>query len=165
MQDVQTAEQIGGQYAYIGTPYGKDDQGNCQPASVAESVICPNAACVVHNIVKTTETCYHTTDAGSQILVAVDIDAGGVCSGGVFADCPQMKTGTSTLNDVRRNEGDGNGQIHKKTVAEEEISDYPANPQRPQIFCSQNVAMKISVLLVHIVPIIQACARCACKGE
>lgn len=24
--------------------------------------------------------------------------------------------------------------------------DYPANPQRPQIFCSQNVAMKISVL-------------------
>ena len=32
--------------------------------------------------------------------------------------------------------------------------DNPANPQRPQIFCSQNVAAKNTVFLVQIVPII-----------
>ena len=43
--------------------------------------------------------------------------------------------------------------------------DNPANPQRPQIFCSQNVAAKNTVFLVQVVPIIPESACTPKIGE
>ena len=39
------------------------------------------------------------------------------------------------------------------------------NPQRPQIFCSQNVAAKNTVFLVQIIPIVRKCPCTLKIGE
>ena len=43
IQDVEAAEEDGGQDADVGTPDGEDDQSDGQPAAVAEGVVGPNA--------------------------------------------------------------------------------------------------------------------------
>ena len=55
IDDVQTAEQEGGQDAYIRSPDGEDHQGDGKPAPIAEGVVGPDAAGVVHNIVKSAQ--------------------------------------------------------------------------------------------------------------
>ena len=93
VQDVQAAEEDGGQDADIGTPDGEDDQRNGQPAAVTEGVIGPDAVGVVHNIVQAAQSCDHGADAGGQVLILGDIDAGGVGSGSALTHGAQVQAG------------------------------------------------------------------------
>ena len=86
----------------LGTPDGEDDQRDGQPAAVAEGVVGPHAVGVVHDVVQTAQTRDHGADAGGQVLVLGDVDAGGVGSGRALAHGAQVQAGTGAVQEVGR---------------------------------------------------------------
>ena len=123
MENIKITKEERCKNTYIGAPNGEDNQRNGKPTSVTKGIICPNTACVVHNIVKTAETCHHASNTGSQIFVPVDIDAGGISGAGIFAYSAQMQSGAGAVDDESRNECNGDGQIHEETVTQHKLTE------------------------------------------
>ena len=123
IQDVQAAEQDGGQDADIGTPDGEDHQGDGQPAAVAEGVVGPHAAGVVHHVVQAAETGDHAAHAGGQVLIPGDVDAGGVGGGGAFAHGAQVQAGAGVLQEIGGQQGQDNGQIRQEAIGQEDLAE------------------------------------------
>ena len=123
IQNVQAAEQNGGQDADIGTPDGEDDQGDGQPAPVAEGVVGPHAAGVVHHIVQAAQARDHAADAGGQVLIPGDVDAGGVGGRGAFTHGPQVQTGPGVLQEIGRQQSQDNGQVCQEAIGQENLAE------------------------------------------
>ena len=64
VQNVAAAEENGGQNAHVRTPDREDDQRDGEPAAVAEGVVRPDAAGVVHDVIQAAESGDHAADAG-----------------------------------------------------------------------------------------------------
>ena len=47
-----------------------------QPAPVTKCIIRPYTACIIHNVIQTAKSCYHTADTGCHILILCYIDTG-----------------------------------------------------------------------------------------
>ena len=123
IQDVQAAEQDGGQDTDIGTPDGEDHQGDGQPAAVAEGVVGPHAAGVVHHVVQAAETGDHAAHAGGQVLIPGDVDAGGVGGGGAFTHGAQVQAGAGVLQEIGGQQGQDNGQIRQEAIGQEDLAE------------------------------------------
>ena len=123
IQDVQAAKQDGGQDADIGTPDGEDHQGDGQPAAVAEGVVGPHAAGVVHHVVQAAETGDHAAHAGGQVLIPGDVDAGGIGGGGAFAHGAQVQAGAGVLQEIGGQQGQDNGQIRQEAIGQEDLAE------------------------------------------
>ena len=123
IQDVQAAEQDGGQDTDIGTPDGEDHQGDGQPAAVAESVVGPHAAGVVHHVVQAAETGDHAAHAGGQVLIPGNVDTGGVGGGGAFAHGAQVQAGPGVLQEIGGQQGQDNGQIRQEAIGQENLAE------------------------------------------
>jgi len=122
IQDVQAAEQDGGQDTDIGTPDGEDHQGDGQPAAVAESVVGPHAAGVVHHVVQAAETGDHAAHAGGQVLIPGNVDTGGVGGGGAFAHGAQVQAGPGVLQEIGGQQGQDNGQVRQEAIGQEDLA-------------------------------------------
>ena len=86
VQPGEEAEQVGAPDGVEGPPHGKDNQGHGQPAQGLDGALAgPGALDVVHGVVQPAQAGDPRADAGGQVLVADDVDAGGVGGGGVFA--------------------------------------------------------------------------------
>ena len=60
MDDEKSAEQDWTDDAEIRSPDSEDNECYCKPASVAECVIRPDSAGIIHNVVKSAEACDNT---------------------------------------------------------------------------------------------------------
>ena len=90
MQDIQSAEEERGKHADVRLPDREDDERDGEPATVAEGVVRPDAAGVVHDVVQSAEPGDHAADTGGDVLILVDVDAGGIGRLRVFADGAQV---------------------------------------------------------------------------
>ena len=123
VQDVQAAEQEGGQDAHIGTPDGENHEGDGKPAPVAEGVVGPDAAGVVHHIVQSAQTRDHTAYAGSHILILAHIDTGGIGGGGVLAHGPQVQAHPGPAEHIGRGQSHDHCGVGQKTVGQEDFAE------------------------------------------
>ena len=73
----KTAEEYRPENTYIRSPNSKDNQRYREPAAVAEGIVRPYAVCVVHNIIKSSETGYDAAYAGGNILIPAYTYSGG----------------------------------------------------------------------------------------
>ena len=87
IQDIQSAEKEGCEYADIRSPDGEDDQCDGKPASVTKGIVGPDAAGIIHYIVQSAQTCDHTSHAGSDVFVPGYVDTGCICGIGTLTDC------------------------------------------------------------------------------
>lgn len=77
----------------IRTPYGlkrfpacENDERDSEPAEIFDAgVICPGALNIVHDIIKTAQTCYRSANTSAEVFVLDNANSAGVCGGGVFA--------------------------------------------------------------------------------
>ena len=100
IEDVQPAEEDGGQHAETRPPDREDNEGNGEPAPVAEGVVRPDAAGVIHHVVQPAEAGDHAADAGGFVLIFVDIDTGGVGRVRAFADGAQVQAHARVIEHV-----------------------------------------------------------------
>ena len=91
--DIETAEKEGAEDAEHRLPKGEDNDGNSQPAPVAEAVVGPGTAGVVHDPVEASQSCNNSSDNGRKVLVLGYIYTGGIGSGRVLAHSPHVKAG------------------------------------------------------------------------
>ena len=96
----KSAEKDGAENADVRLPNSEDNQRDGEPASVAKAVVGPNAAGVVHNVVKTAETCDHAADACSAVLVPSNVYAGSIRSSRIFTDSAQVKAEARVVKDI-----------------------------------------------------------------
>ena len=123
IENVEAAEEDGRQHADVGPPDGEDHQGDGQPAAVAEGVVGPHAAGVVHHVVQAAETGDHAAHAGGQVLIPGDVDAGGVGGGGAFAHGAQVQAGAGVLQEIGGQQGQDNGQIRQEAIGQEDLAE------------------------------------------
>ena len=121
VEDVQPAEEDAGEDGDVGTPDREDDQRDGQPAAVAEGVVAPHAAGVVHDVVQTAEARDHAADAGRAVLVAGDVQSRGVRGGRALADGAEVQAEPRPFQHEGRDQGDGNGGVSEKAVAQEDL--------------------------------------------
>ena len=119
----KSAEKDGAENADVRLPNSEDNQRDGEPASVAKAVVGPNAAGVVHNVVKAAKTGNHTADAGCKVFVFADVDAGGIRGGGIFAYGAEVKTDPGALEHVCGDDCDYNRGIGHKAVREEYLTE------------------------------------------
>ena len=132
VQDVQPAEEEGGQHADVRPPYREDDQRDGQPAAVAEGVVGPYAAGVVHDVVEAAEAGDHAADAGGRVLVAPDVDAGSIRRVGVLTHGAQVQSEARVPQDVGDDERDGDGDVSEESVGEEQLAEDAALVRKGQ---------------------------------
>src|SRR5699024_12822996 len=90
VQPRKAAEDVVAQDGQEGRPGGEDDQGHGQPARGLDGAVSgPGARDVVHGVIQSAQAGDARADTGRQILVAGDVDAGGVGGGGVVTVSPQ----------------------------------------------------------------------------
>lgn len=116
VEDVQAAEQEGGQNAQIRTPDAENNNGDGQPAPVAKGIVGPDAAGVIHDVVQSAQPCDHGAEAGRGVFIAHDIDARRIGCAGIFAHCAQMQTRARAVEDVGGDKRDDYRRICQKAV-------------------------------------------------
>ena len=116
INDVESAEEDRAENTHIGLPYGKDNERDSEPAAISEAVIRPNAHRIIHNIVQTAETRYNTSEAGSGILIKLNIYACGICSCGVLTDRAQIESAAGMLEEQCGEQCDDYREISEKAV-------------------------------------------------
>ena len=116
----QQAEQVGTPDGVEGAPGGEDNQCHGQPAQGFNgAVIAPGSLDIVHGVVQTAQTGDAGADAGGQILIAGDVDAGSVGGAGVLAHCPEVQTHTGLCQHDRSRNGNGDSCIGEEIVGKE----------------------------------------------
>ena len=120
--DVKTAEYVGAEDRQARTPQGEDDDGDCQPAAVAESVVGPCARGVVHDEIKSAKTRDSAADAGREIFVQTDVDARRVCRGGIFSNGAKIQTDSGVLEEPLRKKRQNDCHVNQKTKGQEGFS-------------------------------------------
>ena len=121
MQDIQSAEEEGREHANVRLPDREDDERDGKPAAVAEGVVRPDAAGVVHDVVQSAEAGDHAADAGGDVLILVDVDAGSVGRLRVFADGAQVQPHARALEHIGRDQRDGHGEVGQKAVGQKDL--------------------------------------------
>ena len=91
--DIETAEKEGAEDAKHRLPKGEDNDSDSQPAPVAEAVVGPGTAGVVHDPVEASQSCNNSSDNGGKVLVLGYVYTGGIGSGRVFAYSTHIKAG------------------------------------------------------------------------
>ena len=129
MQDIQSAEEEGREHADVRLPDRKDDERDGKPAAVAERIVGPDAAGVVHDVVQSAEAGDHAADAGGDVLILIDVDAGSVGRLRIFADGAQVQAHARVLEHISGNERNGHGEVGEKTVGQEDLA-KPAELRR-----------------------------------
>ena len=124
VNDHKTAEEERAEYAEVGLPNREDNERDRKPAAVTEAVVRPNAVCVVHDVVETSETRYNAADNSRNILVSADVYARRVARCGVLADCAKLKSRARMLEEVGGYERDDYRGVGEKAVGEEKVSDF-----------------------------------------
>lgn len=139
VHDVESAEQERAEDAEIRSPHGENDQRDRQPAAVAERIVRPHAAGIVHDVVQTAQPRNHAADAGGEVLIPPDVDTGGIRRGGVLADGAEMQTDTRAAQHICRDQRDDDGDIGKKAVRQEDRAE-PAELVRKRQLRAEAVA-------------------------
>ena len=129
IENVEPAEQDGGQHADVRTPDREDDERDGEPAAVAEGVVGPDAAGVVHDVIQAAETRNHAADAGGKVFVLRHVDAGCVRRRRALAHGAQVKTRAGVLEEVRREQCDDDGKVGKEAVGQENLTEPAADIQ------------------------------------
>src|SRR5699024_1612271 len=75
IQDVESAEKESSPYSVQRFPQSEDYKGNRKPSSVAEAVIRPGSAGVLHNEVQAAQTRKTCADAGGKIFILRNVDS------------------------------------------------------------------------------------------
>ena len=130
VEDVESAEENGRQHADIRTPDRENDQRNGEPAAVAEGVVRPHAAGVVHDVVQTAETRDHAADAGGKVLVLCHVDTGGVCRCSALTHGAQVEACARVLEKIGRKQRDDDGKVSEEAVGQEDLTEPTADAQR-----------------------------------
>ena len=125
IQNVQSAEKNGAENAHIGTPDGEDYQGNGQPAPIAEGIVGPDAAGVVHDVVQAAQAGDHAAQTGGDELIPADVNARRVRGGRAFAHRPKLKTHPGLFQHIGRNQRQNNGGVGQEAVAQEQLAENP----------------------------------------
>lgn len=123
IHDHQSAEQDGAPDGTQGTPQGEDDQRHRQPALAVHGVSRPVAAAGDHGEVQAAQAADAAADAGEQVLVSDDVDAGGVRRGRVFAHRAQVQSHSAPIEHPSHGNGDDNAQVDHEVVGEEQLAD------------------------------------------
>ena len=116
IQDIQSAEKEGCEYADIRSPDGEDDQCDGKPASVTECIVRPDTAGIVHYIIQTSQTCDHTSHTGSDVFIPGYVDASRICGIGTFTDRSQMQTGSGMTQNIRCRKRYDHCQIRQESI-------------------------------------------------
>lgn len=125
IKDIQPAKQEGGPNTGARTPDRKDHECNGKPASVTESIVAPDAAGVIHYVIKAAETGNHAADAGRHIFITGNIDACCICCGRTFPDGAKMQSDSCLFQKVRGNQCQKHRNIGQEAVREEQLSKPP----------------------------------------
>ena len=108
----QQAEQVGTPDGVETAPGGEDDQSYSQPTQRFDvAVAAPGALDVVHGVVQAAHAGDAGAHAGGDVLVAGDVDTGGVCGGGVLAHGAQVQSGTGAIQEPRHDDGHHDGHV------------------------------------------------------
>src|SRR5699024_2327462 len=126
VQPVEDAEQVGAPDGVEGLPGGEDDQRQRQPAQGLDLLGGgPDALVVVQHIVQPAQPADGGAGAGGQVLVAGDVDAGGVGGGGVFAHRPQVEPGAGAGEEPVQRHSQQDGRIRQEAVTEQQLARRP----------------------------------------
>ena len=126
IDDIKPAEEEGGPDCPVRAPDREDDESDGEPAAVAEGVVGPYAAGVVHDVEEAAETGYHAADAGREVFIAGNVDAGGVSGGGVFTDRSEMQTHAGAVEDIVHYYCNDDREINEEAELEEEVAEPAA---------------------------------------
>ena len=124
IQDVQSAEEDGAENAHIGPPDGEDHQSNCQPATVTEGIVGPDAAGVVHNIIQSAQARDHGADAGRLILIAGDVDTRCIGGSRALAHCPELQAHPGLFQHIGGHQRNDDGRISQEAIGKEQFAEY-----------------------------------------
>ena len=122
-QDIQRAKQIAAEDGHGGLPGGKDDDGDGEPAAVAEAVIGPDTIAVIHDVEQAAKAGNHAADAGGKVFITGNIDTRGIGSGGVFAHGAQVQAGAAAAKEQADRYRQNDGEIDQKAIGEEQLTD------------------------------------------
>ena len=115
--DIETAEKEGAEDAKHRLPKGEDNDSDSQPAPVAEAVVGPGTAGVVHDPVEASQSCNNSSDNGGKVLVLGYVYTGGIGSGRVFAHSTHIKAGPGPV----KVDAYDYGNNHRKVGQEAEV--------------------------------------------
>ena len=123
IQPVQHAKQVSAPNGVQRLPGGKDDQRYSQPAQGFDLAGgCPDALVIIQDIIQTTHTTDGSTRAGSHIFIQRNVNAGGIGSGGVFANRAQVQARAGAGKEPVQHNCQHNGRISQKAVREKHLA-------------------------------------------
>ena len=134
IEPIEQTEQVRTPDGVERLPCREDDQRNGQPAERFDLRCgCPNALIVIQHIIKAAEAGDTRAEAGGQIFVLRDADAGGVRSRGVFADGAQIQADPRMIQDSMQDDGQNDGGIDHETVVEDRLADNAQTGKHGQL--------------------------------
>ena len=119
-KDIQRAEEIGSRNGKRRTPDGEDDDRDGEPSAVAESVVRPDAAGIVHHEEESAESRDHPAHARGNVLIFRYVNTGGVGCGRVFPDRAQMQSHARLFQNEGGDDGNDQRKVDHESVGEEE---------------------------------------------
>ena len=124
VEPAEITEQVRAPDHIDGFPGGKDHQGHGQPAQGLDGAVTgPGAFDVVHGVVQAAQAGNARAQTGGHILVAGDVDTGGVGGGRVFAHGPQVQARAGAVEEPGHTDGQDQGYIDQKAMAENHLAE------------------------------------------
>src|SRR5699024_6243252 len=124
IQDVESAEKESSPYSVQRFPQSEDYKGNRKPSSVAEAVIRPGSAGVLHNKVQTAQTRKACADAGGKIFILRNVDSRRVRGRRAFSDRAEIQSVSGAEQENGKHHCSNDAQVSHKTIAEEKVSQH-----------------------------------------
>ena len=124
VEDHQRAEEHAAPDRAQRTPQAEDDQRDGEPADAGKALVVPHTARDGHDVDHAADGAHTAADDGGEVLIARDVDAGGVRGRGALAHAAQVQAAAGLVEVPVQRDGAGNGEVEEEAVAEEDAADH-----------------------------------------
>ena len=115
VEDHQRAEEHAAPDRAQRTPQAEDDQRDGEPADAGKALVVPHTARDGHDVDHAADGAHTAADDGGEVLIARDVDAGGVRGRGALAHAAQVQAAAGLVEVPVQCDGAGNGEVEEWT--------------------------------------------------